>query len=172
MIVAVTEGKTPFNYRYGEDFWSYLKKNEEEVLFFIRNFYIKAKYFHGGMDDLAIMNNRVAVEDFPEWSQFRILCDVVYFSPLLNDIKGGGTGRLISAILKSNPSIEKGVIFDLPEVIELAKIRFAKEEPENITQRVNFVTGSFFKDTIPMVEDIRSSSKVKVRWNYSKANIA
>lgn len=89
MIVAVTEGKSPFSYRYGEDFWTYLNKNEEEVLYFMRRFDdIKAKYFHGGMDDLAIMNNRVAVEDFPEWSQFRILCDVVSFSLLLKDTKG------------------------------------------------------------------------------------
>lgn len=58
---------------------------------------------------------------------------------------------MISAILKNNPSIEKGVIFDLPEVVELGKIRFAKEEPENITQRVHFVTGSFLHDAIPMV---------------------
>jgi hypothetical protein len=64
-----------------------------------------------------------------DFSRFKAIGDI-----------GGGFGHLLSAILKTAPSA-KGILFDLPGVIEQAK---AAPDP-----RINYVPGDFFKDSIP-----------------------
>lgn len=63
------------------------------------------------------------------------------FSPykMIGDV-GGGMGHLLAAILGATPKA-RGVLFELPEVIEQA--RGAAHE------RINYVGGDFFKDAIP-----------------------
>ena len=58
---------------------------------------------------------------------------------------GGGTGGLISAILRRNPTA-RGVLFDLPSVI--AAIR-PGQIPEDVDPRISRVAGDFFRDPIP-----------------------
>jgi len=60
-------------------------------------------------------------------------------SKLIGDI-GGGLGHLLTAVLGANP-LAKGVLFDLPEVIDQAK---SKQDP-----RIGYVAGDFFRDRIP-----------------------
>lgn len=64
-----------------------------------------------------------------DFSRFKTIGDI-----------GGGFGHLLSSIVKTAPAA-KGVLFDLPGVIEQAK---AAPDP-----RITYVSGDFFKDRMP-----------------------
>ena len=68
-----------------------------------------------------------------DFSVFRSIADV-----------GGGRGHLLRAILDADPSA-RGVLFDMPPVIEHAKDLGSAE-------RLHLQTGDFFKDALPQCE--------------------
>src|SRR6185295_18051310 len=65
-----------------------------------------------------------------DFSPFKTIADV-----------GGGHGSLLAAILKSTPRA-RGILFDLPQVVEGAKTTFAKVGLEG---RAEVQGGSFFE---------------------------
>ena len=63
---------------------------------------------------------------------------------------GGGSGVFSSAFLKAYPNL-RGTIFDLPQVLPIAK---KQVEQEGLSDRINFVAGNFNNDEIPGVYDV------------------
>ncbi len=77
---------------------------------------------------------------------------------------GGGFGILIRTILKNNPQL-KGVLFDLPQVINRVGDLMTKE---GLAERCEVLAGDFF-DTIPVQGDACILSNVIHDWDDEKA---
>ncbi len=63
---------------------------------------------------------------------------------------GGGSGTYTIAFLRAVPEM-RATIFDLPEVVEMARERLKNE---GLLDRVNLVTGSFYQDELPKGHDL------------------
>jgi hypothetical protein len=61
---------------------------------------------------------------------------------------GGSQGVLLAAVLRAHPSC-RGILFDLPNVIDGAR---AQVEAEGLSARMDLVAGSFFEPVIPAAE--------------------
>jgi SAM-dependent methyltransferase len=93
----------------------------------------KRKAFIGAMDvvgrDLSIM-----IADAFDATPFKCLLDI-----------GGGSGTYTVAFLRKNAHL-KGVLFDLPPVIAIAR---EKLRAERLSDRVSLVSGDYYRDTLP-----------------------
>lgn len=79
---------------------------------------------------------------------------------------GGGSGGLLTAVLKAHPGIH-GVLFDLPHVIQGAKGDLAKEFP---AERCEFVAGDFF-ESIPTGGDVYLLKAVLHDWDDERSAV-
>lgn len=79
---------------------------------------------------------------------------------------GGGSGVYTIAVLKAAPHI-RATIFDLPPVIELARQKVAEE---NLTGRVKFVKGDFYRDALPDGHDLALVSAI-IHQNSPQQNV-
>jgi hypothetical protein len=87
LLHSVITGESAFESLHnGQPFFDYLAQHP-----------VEGKYFHEGMHNLQALTGQTTITDYPNWSQFKSICDV-----------GGGEGRLITALLKTYPSIQKG----------------------------------------------------------------
>ncbi len=77
---------------------------------------------------------------------------------------GGGHGRVISEILKGNPSM-RGVLFDLPHAIEGGRRTI---EQAGLADRCEVASGDFFV-SVPGGADLYILSRVIHDWNDEKA---
>jgi ubiquinone/menaquinone biosynthesis C-methylase UbiE len=77
---------------------------------------------------------------------------------------GGGHGALMSAILESSPQT-RGVIFDLPRVIEGARQRI---EASNLSPRCECVAGDFFQE-VPAGGDAYVLASIIHDWDDEQA---
>jgi hypothetical protein len=98
-------------------FFGYLREHPDE-----------ARLFHEAMAGKSFAQIRPVVETY-DFTGFNTIGDI-----------GGGLGHLLSAVLDRAPKA-RGVLFDLPGVIEQARQR---AEP-----RVTYVPGDFFANPIP-----------------------
>lgn len=121
ILHSVKTGKPSFDNIFGNLFYQYLNENSEAD-----------HVFNLAMTNLAelINPNLIAGYDF---SSIQSLVDV-----------GGGQGKLISSILKANPTM-KGILFDLPNVIEDAEKNIVAE---GLTNRCQTIAGNFH-ESIP-----------------------
>lgn len=74
-------------------------------------------------------------------------------------------GELLSKILKRNKNIKKGILFDLPNVIETAKSILIDNNEKN---KIEFISGDFFRG-IPTKADTIILSRVLHDWDDGKA---
>jgi hypothetical protein len=116
--------------------WDYYAKNREEGLTFAR-----------GMGNLSALVAQDVTRLF-DASPFSTIVDV-----------GGSQGVLLRGLLAQNPKA-RGVIFDLPEVIEGAK-EAVKDE------RIEFVSGSFF-ESVPSGGDLYVLKSILHDWPDDK----
>jgi SAM-dependent methyltransferase len=79
---------------------------------------------------------------------------------------GGASGTYTMAFLSKNPRM-KAVLYDLKEVIPLAKKRL---ESEGFLHRVTFVAGDFYKDELPEGCDLALLSAI-IHQNSTEENI-
>lgn len=86
-------------------------------------------------------------------------------SKVLLDL-GGASGTYTIAFLKSSPEM-KATLFDLPEVIELARERLEKE---GMLNRVTLVGGDYLRDEIPQGHDLAFLSAV-IHSNSPEQNL-
>ncbi len=91
--------------------------------------------------------------------------DLAPFKRLL-DI-GGASGTYTLAFLRKNPAM-RAVIFDLPDVIPLAKRRMSAED---LDERVLFVPGDFHRDKLPEGCDLALLSAI-IHSNSPRENLA
>jgi hypothetical protein len=116
LLYSLKTGKVAFEHLHGMRLFEYLRKNPEA-----------AKLFGKAMTSLTSQEIK-AVLDAYELSGIEKVVDV-----------GGGQGRLLTAILKEYPYM-KGVLFDLPMVIDSAKDLIDKD----LANRCELVAGDFF----------------------------
>ncbi len=91
------------------------------------------KTFIGGMHVIGRKMAGTVAGDY-DLSRFKKMLDI-----------GGASGTYSIAFLKQNPAMS-GVLFDLPNVIPMARERLIDE---GMTERVELVEGDFYQDELP-----------------------
>lgn len=88
---------------------------------------------------------------------------------------GGGSGTWLVALLRENPRA-RGILFDLPHVIPMARRRL---EREGMIDRVELVAGDFYADPLPTGADLvwlsaiaHQNSREQNRALYAKMHAA
>jgi hypothetical protein len=122
LLYSVQTGKPGFDHMYGVPVFEYLSQHPEQ-----------AKVFDEAMVGVHGMETAAMVEAF-DLSGVSVLADV-----------GGGNGSLLTAVLKRYPAM-KGILFDLPGVIERARPNIAAA---GLTDRCQCVAGNFFEKVAP-----------------------
>jgi len=79
---------------------------------------------------------------------------------------GGASGTYTVAFLRAVPEME-AILFDKPEVIEMARKRLRKEE---ILDRVTLVQGDFYRDELPPGNDLAFVSAI-IHQNNPEQNL-
>jgi hypothetical protein len=90
--------------------------------------------FNKFMESVDLLGGFTTSTDF-DWKQCNCVVDYA-----------GGKGQFLRAILKHNPSIAKGVVFDLAPVTAEGEQVWEKEE-QSLRSKVTFASGSFFDNT-------------------------
>lgn len=104
-----------------------------------------------GMHGLGMLGSPAVAGAF-DFSRFRAACDL-----------GGATGHLLVALLERYAEM-KGVLFELPRVLEFARQRFA-DDP--ILSRLTLTAGDFFEDALPEA-DLYLLGRILHDWTPAK----
>lgn len=127
---------------FGSDFFNYCSKNKE-----------KGRIYNEAMREYSHdYSSLIELFSFPKTN---IIMDV-----------GGSTGHLLAKILEKNRQIEKGILFEIPFVIEEAKIIL---KDSIIKEKLEFVSGNFFED-IPVRADTIILSRILHDWDDKTSN--
>ncbi|MDC0707120.1 methyltransferase [Stigmatella sp. ncwal1] len=125
LFTAVQTGRSTALAALGANIWEHYEKNPEEALHFDRAM---------GSYSSFVATEVARLHDFSPYAR---VADV-----------GGSQGVLLAAVLRVYPSC-RGILFDLPHVIDGAR---AQVEAEGLSQRMDLVAGSFFEPVIPAAE--------------------
>lgn len=148
---AVATGRSGFSLAHGMGTFDFLAENPDD-----------AKVFNDTMIGLHGAEP-AAVAKVYDGTGIERLVDV-----------GGGTGNMITTILKANPKM-KGTLYDLPHVADEAKKRLASLK---LQDRCDVVSGSFF-DEVPVgdaytishiIHDWDEASCLKILGHCRRAN--
>lgn len=134
-------GKNAAEKVFGEKPFDHLAKHPE-----------KAEIFDRAMTNISAMEVDAIVAAY-SFAEFKTIADV-----------GGGHGALLSAVLSTHPQA-KGILFDLPHVVEAAKGETAKR---GLTGRVDFQPGSFF-DSAPAGADAYMMKHIIHDWSEEES---
>src|SRR5687768_9217145 len=134
---AVETGETAFGHTHGVSFYQYLASHPE-----------MGHGFSQAMLDYARLIAKAVVDGY-DFAGVRTVVDI-----------GGNHGRLLSAILNANPTVS-GVLFDRPEIIELAEERIRGTE---LAERAELVAGDFF-ESLPAGADLYILSRILMDYD-------
>ncbi|MEH2374007.1 methyltransferase [Nostoc sp.] len=141
LLHSVKTGEIAFDNVAGMNIWDYYAQNAEAGKLFDRSMVnVTATVLE------AIINNY-------DFSSFNTVVDV-----------GGGQGSLITTILKANLKL-KGILFDVPNVIENAKPRLQKE---SYAERCTTIAGNFF-ESVPSGGDAYLLKFIIHDWDDEKS---
>jgi len=140
MLHSVRTGETAFDKVFKMPVFDYLTQRPEDARLFGETMI----GIHGG-EPPAI----AAAYDF---SKFGTIVDV-----------GGGTGNLITTILRANPKL-KGILCDMPHVVEEAR---ALIEASGVADRCRRIGGSFY-ESVPPGGDAYILSHIIHDWDEAK----
>ena len=115
---SIKTGEIAFDKVFGKPIFDYLSENPEQ-----------AKIFDAAMVGIHGRESEV-IRDAYDFSDIGILADI-----------GGGNGSQLIGILAQNSSM-KGILFDLPHVIERAKTPM---ESAGLEDRCTLISGNFFE---------------------------
>jgi ubiquinone/menaquinone biosynthesis C-methylase UbiE len=118
LLYPIETGKGGFEYAIGMPVFEYLTANPEE-----------GKIFDRMMTDIHGGETQPMIDDY-DFSSFKTIVDV-----------GGGNGEVITSILKRHEEV-KGILFDLPEVINRARQNITST---GLNDRCQLDTGNFFE---------------------------
>lgn len=118
ILYSIETGKTAYEHVIGKPIFEYLATDPEQ-----------AKIFDDAMTGIHGRETGLMVEAY-DFSGINTLIDI-----------GGGNGGTLIGILQHYPRM-RGVLFDLPHVVERAKPRIAAA---GLTDRVELVGGNFFE---------------------------
>ncbi|MEW6732240.1 MAG: methyltransferase [Acidobacteriota bacterium] len=145
LLHSVKTGEVAFNQAFGMEVFKYLYLPE--------NAYITQHFSRSFMEAWRmIFGNIVAIYDF---SQFSKIIDV-----------GGNHGLLLETILRADNKLQ-GVLFDLPTVVELTKMRLAAV---GLSDRCETLAGNFF-ESVPSGGDAYILSQVIHDWDDEKSTV-
>ena len=119
---SIQTGRTAFDKVFGKPIFDYLGEHPDKA----RVFDAAMVGIHGREAD--------AILDAYDFAGIRVLADL-----------GGGNGSQLASILKKHPAL-KGILFDLPHVIERARKPL---EAAGLSSRCRLVGGSFFEAAPP-----------------------
>ena len=141
LLHSVRTGENPSRKALGTDVWTYRRENPEEN-----------EIFNAAMEALSRAG---ATQEVPayDFGRHRVIADI-----------GGGTGGLLTAILRKNPNL-RGILFDQPHVVAGAK---AFLEREGVADRVHIESGSFF-DRVPSGADAYVMRRALNDWPHEDA---
>jgi hypothetical protein len=122
LLYSLQTGKPSFDRIYGKPIFEYLAQNPDRA----SNFDAAMTGFHGPETQAMI--------DAYDFTGIGTLVDI-----------GGGNGTVISAVLNRYPTM-KGIIYDLPGVIERTRERLAET---GLASRCGTIPGSFFEAVPP-----------------------
>ena len=132
---SVMTGEAAFDRVFGMQVFEYLVKHPEV-----------GNSFNVWMTRLSEMTDPALMESY-DFSTINKVVDI-----------GGGHGSLLASILKANPTL-KGVLFDLPEVVEAAR-----EIDAGVAERCEIIGGDFF-ESVPAGGDAYILKQIIHDWN-------
>lgn len=141
LMQSVKTGEIAFDHFYGMNVWQYFHENPED-----------AALFNDSMSGMTTAANDVIMSLY-DFSHFSKVVDV-----------GGGHGRLITSILKTNPQL-RGVLFDASEVVAGARTRI---EAAGLADRCEIEAGDFFK-SVPAGGDAYIMKWIIHDWDDDRA---
>jgi len=141
MVDAIQTGDNAFEKLYGMPIFEFLEKNVEQG----KNFDEAMTAIHGEETDAVLTTY--------DFSNIQVLADV-----------GGGNGGTIIGILKKYPKM-KGILFDLPHVVERAKAPIAAA---GLGDRCQVIGGDFFK-SVPAGADAITMRHIIHDWDDEKS---
>jgi hypothetical protein len=133
---SVTTGETAFDRAYGSNTWDWFAENLSA-----------GRLFDGFMDEITVADAPAIVGAY-NFAGAGTIVDIA-----------GGRGVLLAEILRRNGST-RGVLFNLPQVIEAARLLLDNE----IAERINFVSGNFFQN-VPVGGDLYILKNILHDWN-------
>lgn len=122
LLYSVQTGKPGFDHVYGKPVFDWLAEHPED-----------AKIFDAAMTGFHGPETQAMIDAY-DYAGINTLVDV-----------GGGNGTVISAVLNKNPAM-KGILYDLPNVIDRAKKNLADA---GLASRCQTIAGSFFESAPP-----------------------
>ena len=137
---SIRTGKIAFDKVFGKPIFDYLGEHPD-----------KARIFDAAMVGIHGRESN-AILDAYDFSVFGVVADI-----------GGGNGSQITEILKKHSKM-KGILFDLPHVIERAKER---SQASGLLDRCQLVAGSFF-DAVPEGADACVLRHIIHDWDEDK----
>lgn len=138
---SIQTGKIAFDKAFGKPIFEYLTENPD-----------KARIFDAAMVGVHGRESDVVLSAY-DFSDVGILADI-----------GGGNGSQISRILQKHDGV-KGILFDLPHVVERAKTPI---ESAGLADRCELVGGSFF-DSVPGGADLYVMRHIIHDWDDEKS---
>jgi hypothetical protein len=140
-LESVRTGKAAFELAHGQGFYNYLNEHPELGVMFAK-----------------------AVSSWTDWhcGELTRAYDFGKFHTVLD--LGGGMGSLVAHLLQRHAKL-RGILFDQPQTIELARRRF---EAEGLANRCQFVGGSFL-DGVPSGADACIIKHVLSDWDDEDA---
>lgn len=141
ILHSVQTGKPAFDKRFGMPIFQYLTENPE-----------RGKIFDATMTDFQRDEIEPMLNAY-DFSQFNTVIDI-----------GGGNGQVLFAILNRYPDI-RGVLFDLPSMIERARQNAINTI---LSERYQMVSGDFFV-SVPTSGNAYVMRRILHDWNDEKA---
>lgn len=138
LLHSVRTGQPGFHKAYGMPMWRYLTECDPAA----------GAQFNAAMTEASKAVNQ-PIAQAADLSGVHTLVDV-----------GGGQGGLLTALLASHPGIQRGILFDRPQVID--EIRAARGHASN--GRVQLVGGDFFS-AVPAGADAYVMKWILHDWN-------
>ncbi|MBX7221201.1 MAG: methyltransferase [Blastocatellia bacterium] len=139
---SVKTGESAFEHVYGCHFFEYVTQHPAAN-----------EIFNNAMTNNSAQGHSAIANSY-DFSQVRTLVDV-----------GGGHGRLLATILKAHPHM-KGVLFDLPHVVEGAAALLAAE---GVLERCEIMGGSFF-EPVPAGYDAYILTHIIHDWDDERSH--
>lgn len=138
ILYSVKTGRSAWAQIHGEEVFDYFAKNQEA-----------ARIFDRAMSSFSSVAIKAVIEAY-DFSGIETLIDIA-----------GGHGRLLKSVLDVNPSM-RGVLFDLPHVIESAK------QTTSVSDRLEYATGDFFA-SVPTGGDAYMMKHIIHDWDDERA---
>ncbi len=141
LLFSVQTGKTAFDKIYGMPVFDFLQNNPEQ-----------AKIFDAAMVGVHGRETATMLDAY-DFTGIKVLADI-----------GGGNGSVLTTVLKKYPAM-RGILFDLPGVVERAK---ANIQAAGLADRCQAVGGSFF-EAVPAGADAYVMRHIIHDWDTPKS---